>query len=153
VPRRPAFCTRDEEAVLGARGMVVLVVEDEVLVALVLRLALQAAGHRVLGPAATAGEALRLAAAEPPELALVDLGLPGGPDGAALARALRDRHGTACLFLTAWADRARAARDAAVGLLAKPYDPPLAGRAVEAVAALRRGEPPARLPPYLELFR
>ena len=89
--------------------MIVLIVEDEALVGLVLETALRLAGHRVLGPAFTADEALRLVDAERPELALVDINLQGDRDGVASARALRDRHGTACLFLTAQTGQAHAA--------------------------------------------
>ena len=42
--------------------MILLVAEDEALIALVLGLELRGAGHQVLGPAATPEEALALAA-------------------------------------------------------------------------------------------
>jgi DNA-binding response OmpR family regulator len=132
--------------------MIVLIVEDEALVGLVLETALRLAGHRVLGPAFTADEALRLVDAERPELALVDINLQGDRDGVASARALRDRHGTACLFLTAQTGQAHAADDAAIGLIGKPYDPAAVVRAIEALARIRSGEPLRRLPPQLVLF-
>lgn len=47
--------------------MRILAVEDEVLVAMVLREALEAAGHDVMGPAATMAEALALCEAERPD--------------------------------------------------------------------------------------
>ena len=133
--------------------MIILVAEDEALVALVLELALTAAGHRVLGPAATAEDALRLAEEGRPDLALLDVNLAEGGDGAAVARALRDRHGTPCLFLSGQVAQARAARDAAWGLVRKPYDPAGVLRAVEAVGELAHGRRPAALPRGLELFR
>src|SRR5690242_2963160 len=103
--------------------MVILVVEDETLIALVLEIALRFAGHDVLGPAATPEEALRLAGRERPELALVDIILRDRGDGVALARALRDRYGTPSLFLSGQVPQAHANRDAAWGLIRKPYDP------------------------------
>jgi DNA-binding response OmpR family regulator len=80
--------------------MIILVAEDEALIALVLELTLRPGGHRVLGPVATVAEALRLADETAPELALVDINLQDGDDGVALARTLRDRYGTPSLFLS-----------------------------------------------------
>ena len=132
--------------------MILLVAEDEALIALVLELELRDAGHEVLGPAATPEEALALAGETRPELALIDINLVGGGDGIALARALRDRHGVPSLFVSGQAPDALAAQDAALGLVRKPYAPEDVARAVEAVAELLRGRRPERLPPGLELF-
>ena len=132
--------------------MILLVAEDEALIALVLELELRGAGHEVLGPAATPEEALALAEGTRPELALIDINLTAGGDGIALARTLRDRHGVPSLFVSGQAPDALAAKDAALGLVRKPYAPEDVARAVEAVAELLRGCRPARLPPGLELF-
>ena len=59
------------------RGPLVLVVEDEFLLAMELELLLERHGYRVLGPAATVAEALRLLAAETPDAALLDVNLRG----------------------------------------------------------------------------
>ena len=96
--------------------MILLVAEDEALIALVLELELRGAGHEVLGPAATPEEALALVAGTRPELALIDINLTGGGDGIALARALRDRHGVPSLFVSGQAPDALANQDAALGL-------------------------------------
>jgi CheY-like chemotaxis protein len=132
--------------------VILLVAEDEALIALVLELELRGAGHEVLGPAATPEEALALVAETRPGLALIDINLTGRGDGIALARALRDRHGVPSLFVSGQAPDALAAKDAALGLVRKPYAPEDVARAVEAVAELLRGRRPARLPPGLELF-
>jgi CheY-like chemotaxis protein len=58
-------------------GRVVLVVEDEFLIAMDLELLLQRHGWRVLGPAATVAEALRLLTGERPDVALLDVNLRG----------------------------------------------------------------------------
>ena len=58
-------------------GRLVLVVEDEFLIAMDLELLLRRHGWRVLGPAATVAEVLRLLAAERPDVALLDLNLRG----------------------------------------------------------------------------
>jgi DNA-binding NarL/FixJ family response regulator len=59
-------------------GLRVLVVEDEFLIALDLGSILDRLGCTVLGPAATVHEALHLLAADPPDVALLDLNLFDG---------------------------------------------------------------------------
>jgi two-component system, response regulator PdtaR len=132
--------------------MLILVVEDEALVGLVLVLALVREGHDVLGPAATAAEALALAEGTPPELALVDIDLRGGDDGVGVARALLGRHGCPSLFVTGQVGRAHANRDAAWGFIRKPYDPEVVLRSVEVVEELLVGRAPRQVPRHLELF-
>jgi len=56
---------------------VVLVVEDEFLIAMELELLLQQHGWQVLGPAATVAGALRLLASARPDVALLDVNLRG----------------------------------------------------------------------------
>jgi two-component system, response regulator PdtaR len=60
-------------------GRLVLVVEDEFLIALDLELLLRRHGWRVLGPAATVDQALRLLAGETPDVAVLDVNLRGEP--------------------------------------------------------------------------
>ena len=129
--------------------MVILVVEDEVLIGMALAMVLRLADHEVHGPARTAERALELARWHRPELALVDVNLAGADEGLEVARALHDRHGTTVVFVTAQPERAREARDAALGVVAKPYDLPAVLRAVDLVAdarAGRRGRPRAAGP-------
>jgi DNA-binding response OmpR family regulator len=132
--------------------MVILIVEDEILIGLGLSLVLSMAGHRVLGPASSVRRALAIAAREPPDLAFVDVDLEGDADGLEAARELHGRHDTTVVFLTADPQRARAARDIALGVIAKPYDPQTPLRAVELAADARAGRPLTRVPRDLELF-
>jgi DNA-binding response OmpR family regulator len=131
--------------------MVILIVEDEYLIGLALVLVLAVAGHHTVGPATSADEALQLAQAERPELAFVDININGDRDGVDVARLLTE-HGTTCIFLTAQLDRARAARDVAVGVITKPYDPNALLQTVEVAAHIREGVLPAAVPRHLELF-
>ena len=133
--------------------MIVLIVEDEALVALALKVELELAGHEVVGPGFSAGEALQFAEAEQPDLALVDIDLRSAIDGIAVARLLRDRHGTTSLFLTGQLEAARSASDAAAGLIPKPYDLGAVVRAIDAVARIRLGQLPETMPAQLEVFR
>lgn len=132
--------------------MVILIVEDDFLIGLALQVVLFVGGHHVIGLAGSADEALRLAEAEPPDLAFVDINIRGDSDGIAVARALTEQHGTSCIFLTAQVDQARNAKDAALGVISKPYHPPELLRAAKVVAAIRKGEALATPPGHLELF-
>ena len=67
--------------------------------------------------------------------------------------ALTQQHGTSCIFLTAQVEQARNAKDAALGVISKPYHPPELLRAAKVVAAIRKGETLATPPGHLELFR
>jgi two-component system, response regulator PdtaR len=132
--------------------MTILIVADEVFVALTLQVALERAGHQVVGPAFSAGEALQLAEAEPPDIALVDIDLRSEIDGIEVARLLRDRHGTTSLFLTGQLEAARSAGDIAADIILKPYDLGTVVCAIDAVARIRLGSPAMRPPPQLEGF-
>ncbi len=132
--------------------MVILIVEDEFLIGWTLKLVLAVAGHHALGPAASADEALHLARKYHPELAFVDINIAGDGDGIEVARALTRELGTSCIFLTAQGDRARGARDTALGLIDKPYDPHEVLRAVDVVHSIRSGATLPAIPKRLELF-
>jgi two-component system, response regulator PdtaR len=67
-----------EPEVGSSRGLVVLVVEDEFLIAMDLEAMLREHGWRVLGPAATVAEALSLLEdGKTPDVALLDVNLRG----------------------------------------------------------------------------
>jgi two-component system, response regulator PdtaR len=132
--------------------VVILIVEDEFLIGWALKLMLHLAGHHAVGPAASAEEALQLAQAEQPELAFVDISIAGDQDGIAVARMLTEEHGVSCIFLTAQPDRARMAKDAALGVVTKPYDPRQLLQMVDFTAAIRGGQLLPTVPRQLELF-
>lgn len=71
-------------------GQRLLVVEDELLVALDIESILSDAGLDVVGPASSAGEALKLIDDSPPDAALLDANLSGEPIDA-VAQALSER--------------------------------------------------------------
>lgn len=101
-----------------------LIVEDERIVALDLRMSLEALGYVVVGEAATSAEALEKAEQERPELVLMDVRLRGEPDGIQTAAILRERHELPVVYLTANADPttlSRALETDPSGYLPKPY--------------------------------
>lgn len=102
--------------------MIILLAEDEALVAFVLDWALRLAGHEILGPVETIEEALAAVERRRADLALVNLTLKDGQDGADLARQLRSIHQIPSVFVATDVSHARANREAAIGLIKKPYD-------------------------------
>ena len=133
--------------------MQVLVVEDEAIIGADTVEMLREAGHSVAGPAATVDDAVRLAEETHADLALVDINLCGAEEGPRLARALWALFGVPSLFVTAQPEQARQHRDAAVGVLTKPY---AAGELVQSVPVARAvadgEEPRTWRPRNLELF-
>src|SRR4028119_774104 len=77
----------------------VLIVEDEALLAMQVECLLLEAGHEPVGHALDSGEALTLARALSPDLALVDVHLRDGLTGVEVMRALTRDHGTAGVFV------------------------------------------------------
>ena len=78
----------------------ILVVEDEAVTALDLKITLTALGHAVVGIASTCEEALQLAECHRPDIVLMDYSLKGGLTGATTAREL-DFNKVRIIFLTA----------------------------------------------------
>ena len=69
------------KTVVGERGslLAVLLAEDEALIGLDLSDILEDAGYRVIGPVATAAEALHLLQRDDPQFAIIDVRLRDGP--------------------------------------------------------------------------
>lgn len=104
----------------------VLVVEDDHLVSMDIEHTLTEAGFVVVGIAASAAQALALAHAERPDLALMDIRLLGQRDGIDAAIDIFKETGIRCIFATAHSDaatRGRAQAAQPLGWLSKPYAP------------------------------
>jgi DNA-binding NarL/FixJ family response regulator len=124
-------------------GPRILIVEDEYLVALQSEISLREYGFEVVGIAASADEAVRLAQSERPALVVMDVRLMGARDGVDAALEIFKTSGIRSLFVTAHYDdetkkRAEAAQP--LGWLAKPYTPTnLVALARYAAAELDKG--------------
>ena len=119
----------------------VLVVEDERIVALDLRGALEDLGYAVVGTAATSDEALRVADERRPDLVLMDIRISGARDGIQTASMLRARYHLPVVYLTANGDAdtlERALATEPAGYLVKPYNPHTLRTTIE--VAFRRHE-------------
>ena len=99
----------------------ILIVEDEILIALELESLLQDLGHEVVGIAASSEDALALGRELKPDLAFVDIHLADGPTGVDVARHLATQHQVTVLFMTANAKRIPEDFAGAWGVIAKPY--------------------------------
>lgn len=119
-----------------------LVAEDEGLVALSMEMFLTDMGYDVCGIAKSAPEAVRLAEAHHPDLALMDVRLAGDTDGLAAAREMRQRFAVPSILLTGASglDSAVAREAGALGVLRKPYEPEQLARMIRAALQVARGE-------------
>jgi CheY-like chemotaxis protein len=125
----------------------VLIVEDEALLAAELGYLVEEIGCRDVGHAMSAGEALSMAAAFNPDLALVDVHLRDGPTGVDVARAIARDCGGVALFMTANVKRLPADFAGACGVIGKPYSEHGVRSALRYLTiCLRRGQAPG-LPP------
>lgn len=103
----------------------ILIVEDEVIVAMDLRQQLENFGYRVVGNAVSGAEAIEHARAFSPELVLMDIRLRGSMDGIETAAEIRRRFDLPVIFLTAHSDKAtlgRAKLTEPFGYLLKPVE-------------------------------
>lgn len=116
--------------------MRILVVEDELLIALDLESILQDLGHEVVGTARNAREAMELG--QEADVALVDVQLADGPSGPYIAENLLRHYGVTVVFMTGNPEFVRGNRSA-VGVVSKPHWPAKISEAVEYAAAVRFG--------------
>jgi|APThiThiocy_cv2_1041547.scaffolds.fasta_scaffold44909_2 CheY-like chemotaxis protein len=137
----------------------VLIVEDEVLLAIDLESHLEALGQEIVGLAGDATQALALADVEHPDLALVDINLRDGRTGLVISSKLGAGHDTTVVLVTGSPEQIPADYAGAIGALTKPWRPEALEQLVMFVRALRvpgsnasLPAPPAsmRLAPHLQ---
>jgi CheY-like chemotaxis protein len=127
----------------------ILVVEDEIFVAIEIEHVIEEMGFTPVGIAADRQSALALA--DDADVALVDLNLQDGPTGANVGRILAQRHGITVMFMTANPSQLGDGVPGTIGVLAKPVsDSDL--RAAVAYAVARHQTRDARPPARLRLF-
>ncbi|WGM40186.1 response regulator [Caulobacter sp. NIBR1757] len=135
----------------GRLGKTLMIVEDEALVAMILRDELVEAGYEVLDLTERHAEAVVVAKKRKPDLALVNIRLAGRDDGIELAEHLKAL-GIPVLLISGQTSRARSARTVAIASLPKPYDAADMVLAVAYLLARMAGEPPPPMPEGLEVF-
>jgi len=132
-------------------GKTLMIVEDEILVAMTLRDELEEAGYHVLDLTERHQEAVEVARECPPDLALVNIRLGGRDDGIALAEHLTALN-IPVLFISGQVSRARTAQTAAIGSMPKPYSAADMVVAVDYLLAHLNGDETLPRPPGLEVF-
>jgi two-component system, response regulator PdtaR len=106
-------------------GRRILIVEDEMFVAMDIELVVEKAGHQVVGFAGTADRAVALADELHPDLVLMDIRLRGERDGVDAAIEIRQRFDIPSLIISAFSDaptRERAGPARVLGFISKPFD-------------------------------
>ncbi len=128
--------------------MKVLIVEDEMLLAMELQWELEAAGHTVVGQAASGAQAMELLENSPPEFAFVDIQLQDGPKGIDFGRALAERS-IPYVFVSGNIKKLPPDFAGAMGAIEKPYTMNGIANALEYISAVVAGNqdrpPPASL--------
>lgn len=128
----------------------ILIVEDEVFVALEMRSILEERGYTVLGIAADLSGALAYAEQDI-DLALVDLNLRDGLTGPEIGQRLANEHNAAVLFVTANPRLLGDGIAGTIGVLTKPSDEESLLSAVRFGLKKRNGED-AETPPFIRCF-
>lgn len=133
-------------------GFKVLIVEDEILVALNLKQTLEVMGYNVVGIAPDAEAAARLTN-ESPDIALVDLNLRDGPTGPEIGQKLANEAGVSVMFVTANPRQVGQGIPGVIGVLSKPYDEETIGSVVDFMVRHRVSPPPPPAPRQVRLFQ
>jgi DNA-binding NarL/FixJ family response regulator len=108
----------------GGPGPCILLVEDDFLVGMEAETGLEEAGYEVAGVAATADEAVEIAASRRPALVVMDIRLAGERDGVDAALEIFRTFGIRSIFASAHGDaqvRSRAEAARPLAWVAKPY--------------------------------
>ncbi|APH39407.1 response regulator [Methanohalophilus halophilus] len=103
----------------------ILVVEDEMIVAMGIKLKLEEMGYIVCGIVADGQTAINMASHLKPDLILMDIVLKGNIDGIEAAKVIKQKLATQFIFLTGISDKAilhRVHELKPVGTIMKPFD-------------------------------
>jgi CheY-like chemotaxis protein len=84
----------------------ILIVEDEVMIAMCLELELKQAGYTVCQRAVTGEDAIRIAQQESPDCILMDIRLAGDIDGIEVAQQIQRQLDSPIIFMTGYPDKA-----------------------------------------------
>ncbi len=145
--------TADVRAGCNGQGVMssrILLVEDEILVALELEATAQDLGYEVVGIAADTQAALRLAPWA--DIALVDVNLRDGETGPAIGRRLAQEYGVTVVFGTANPAQLGEGVPGALGVVSKPCDERITAQVINFAQAHRDRMKGFEPPPQITLF-
>ena len=112
----------------------ILIVEDEVIVAMNIEKRLQNSGYNVTGIASSSDQALAKIEIEKPDLVLMDIKIKGVLDGIDTADLIRKRYDLPIIYLTSYTDEEtfnRAKLTEPFGYLIKPFETKELNRIIE----------------------
>ncbi len=102
----------------------ILIIEDEMVIALHVQAVVAEMGHTVVGIAQSAAEAVAMTAANHPELILADINLGEGPSGIDAVKDILERVNIPVIFVTAYPERLLTGeRPEPTYLITKPFEP------------------------------
>jgi DNA-binding response OmpR family regulator len=127
----------------------VLIVEDELLIALDLEEMVQSNGMTVAGIANSMERAL--AAAPFADIALVDVNLSDGATGPAIGRLLAEKFGIAVIFMTANPEAVADGISGTLGVVRKPVAPRVVEQSLKYAVSRRTGQL-AAVPSEMQVF-
>ncbi|RWY68843.1 response regulator [Rhizobium sp. WSM1325] len=130
--------------------MKVMIVEDEMLLAMELEIEMEAAGHEVAGIAMNSRQAHDLLAAQKPDFAFVDVQLMDGPTGIEVGRSLAAA-GIPYVFVTGNIKRLPPDFVDALGAIEKPYTMNGMKNALNYISAILSGNEGPDIPANLVL--
>lgn len=103
----------------------ILIVEDDVIIALHLRAMLESIGNIVIGPALNDEQCMKIMKKEKADAVFMDIQLKNSKDGIELTKMIQETGNTPVIYLTANSDKATKQRAEEVGCFAyltKPVD-------------------------------
>lgn len=130
--------------------MRVIIVEDEMLLAMELESEVEAAGHEVIGLAISSHQARDLLSASRPDFAFVDIHLTDGPTGIDVGRRLAEAQ-VPFVFVTGNIKRLPDDFAGALGAIEKPYTMNGMKNALQYISAVVSGDEDVAPPPSLVL--
>lgn len=130
--------------------MNIMIVEDEMLLALELECEVEAAGHEVVGTAASREQALAMIDRTAPDFAFVDIQLQDGPTGPEIGQELKSRK-IPFVFVTGNLKRVPDDFAGAIGAIEKPYTANGLRNALRYIESILDGCPLPNAPPSLVL--
>jgi len=119
------FAFREVNKMLENQRGNILVVEDEIIVALDLKRCLQGMGYQVVQVVTTGEKAIKAAKNKRPDLVLMDIRLKGKMNGIEAAKVINSQYDVPVVYLTAYADDhtlRQATTAGPYGYLVKPFD-------------------------------
>lgn len=118
----------------------VLIVEDEFLVALHLKMMLTRLGFKIVGIAPDMESAYALGE-DQPDIALVDVNLRDGATGLSIGTMLAQKFGASVLFVTANPRQLERIQHGPIGVMSKPFNDNEVGPVLDFLVNHRSGHP------------